>query len=300
MAKEKKLSIPFNPFPYKALKSMAGKFMGVGAIFSKGFPYLELDLKQADMDIEVEEYGAIMAILFLFYFIAISIVMYLLATKLLPGKEIFAALTMGGIAGFLVFAQLSVYPKIQVKKKQRQVEQNLFFALRTIMIEIKSGVTLFDAMNLVAEGNYGQLGKEFKQTIEEINTGTPQEEALDHMASRNPSLFLRRALWQIIDGLKIGADVNTLFDELVKTMNNELKVQIAEYGGQLRMLSLMYMMMGVVMPSLGITLLIILASFPQVKVSEIMFWALLGLVVMGQFMFIGLMKSKRPSLLQES
>ena len=94
--------------------------------------------------------------------------------------------------------------------------------------------------------------------------------------------------------------MNTLFDELVKTMNNELKVQIAEYGGQLRMLSLMYMMMGVVMPSLGITFLIILASFPQVKVSEIMFWALLGLVVMGQFMFIGLMKSKRPSLLQES
>ena len=63
------------------------------------------------------------------------------------------------------------------------------------------------------------------------------------------------------------------------------------------MLSLIYMMMGVIMPAMGLTLLIVMSSFPQIKIVNEMFWGLLAAVIIMQFMYLGFLKSKRPNLL---
>jgi hypothetical protein len=63
------------------------------------------------------------------------------------------------------------------------------------------------------------------------------------------------------------------------------------------MLSLVYMMLGVIIPALGLTFLVILASFPQIKLEEIVFWVMLGGIIILQFMYLGIIKSKRPTLL---
>jgi len=84
------------------------------------------------------------------------------------------------------------------------------------------------------------------------------------MSDRNPSRYLRKALWQIVNGMNAGADTSNVLQETVKSMIREQKLAITSYGSQLRILSLMYMMIGVIMPALGVTLLIILFTFPMV------------------------------------
>ncbi|MFH1545652.1 MAG: type II secretion system F family protein [archaeon] len=296
--KEKSEKIPFSFIPPSLLKRISKRFHGIGAIVAKAFPSLTSDLEHAEINYSVEDYGAIAVILAFFYFVLCSIVFSLVASRFFPERAILVGITAGGIIAFLILIQVTMYPRIKVKKKVREIERNLVFALRTMLVQMSSGVTLFDSMNMIAEGNYGALADEFKEAIDEINTGTQEEEALQKMADRNPSLFFRRSLWQMVNGMKAGADVSELMNELVSTMMREETIQIRRYGSDLRMLSLMYMMIGVIIPALGLTLLIMLSSFPVIKLGEIMFWGLLFGVIIGQFMYMGIIKSKRPNLME--
>ncbi len=290
-------SIPFNPFPMPLLLKISENFGGLGFKVSKAFPTLDLELQQAEIHYSAKEYGSMMVVISAFYFLAGALIAGLICIRLAPKLTIFAAPTFGALAAIMIFAQLTVFPKIKVKKKVRDVEKHLVFALRTILIEIKSSVTLFDALQTIAIGNFGEISKEVKKTIEKIATGTIEDEALDELAVRNPSLFFRRAIWQIVNGLKAGADISSVLSTIVGSLANEQKTQVKLYGAALKLLSLVYMMIGVIVPALGLTLLIILSTFPQIKIQEIYFWVMLALLIVGQFMYLGMIKSKRPNLI---
>ncbi|MBI2598072.1 MAG: type II secretion system F family protein, partial [Candidatus Diapherotrites archaeon] len=285
--------------PFPALKKISSKFEGIGHRLSKSFPYLEIDLKQAEIDLKAKQYCSMMVTITGFYFISATLLTFLVAFRLAPKIALIAAPTGGALIALLIFIQLSFYPKILVKKKVRNIESNLVFALRTILVEIKSSVTLFDSLNIISAGKYSEISREVKKAIDKINTGTMEEEALDEMASNNPSLFFRRAIWQLVNGLKSGADVSAVIASLVESLTNEQKNQVKLYGSALKLLSLVYMMLGVIVPALGLTLLIILSSFPQITIPEIFFWVMLVFLVCAQVMFLGLIKSKRPSLIGE-
>jgi pilus assembly protein TadC len=290
--------IPFSFLPPRVALGLSKKFLGLGEKISKAFPYLKIELQQAEMDFEPEEYGAIAITLFALYFILLTLVFYVIALRVSPENALFLALTGGGIIALLIFAQIILYPKIKIKRKVRNIEGNLMFALRTMLIQIHSGVSLYDAMSMIAEGKYGAVSEEFKKAIDSISTGESEEEALKKLAINNPSVFFRRSLWQIVNGLKAGTDVTELFNELVNTMIKEEAVSIRRYGSQLKLLSLMYMMIGVIVPALGVTFMIVVSSFPQVRLSDMLFWVLLLAVAVGQFMFLGMIKSRRPTLME--
>lgn len=300
--------IPMSPLPPRALFSVSRGFKGIGGIIAKLLPYLKAELDQADMDIEPQDYGAIAFVVSFFHFILWGVVLSVLvllaqsrgAIKLAEPTLYLVGPVIALILAILVLIQIAAYPKIRIKKKIRDLERNLIFGLRTITIQIRSGVTLFDSLSLVADGTYGYLSTEIRNVVDEINTGVPEEEALQRSALRNPSLFYRRAVWQIVNGMKAGADITLVLSELVKSMGKEQVIQIKKYGASLRLLSLIYMMLGVIIPALGLTFIIILSTFPQIPITEYWLWGFLGFLVVAQVMFVGLLKSKRPSLMIES
>ncbi len=280
------------------MEAISARFIGIGAKLANAFPYLKIELKQAQMDFEPEEYGAIGFSLTLIYFLLLSFIFYVIALKIAPEQALFLAPTAGAILAFLILIQVSMYPKILIKRKVRDLEGNLIYALRTMLVQLQSGVSLFDAMTMVAEGKYGAVSKEFSKAIEEISTGAIEEQALQKMAMNNPSPFFRRSIWQMVNGMKAGADVTDVMNELVGTMIKEEGISIRRYGAELKLLSLMYMMIGVIIPALGITFFIVIASFPQISLPGFLFWVLLAGVSVGQFMFLGIIKSKRPTLME--
>jgi hypothetical protein len=59
------------------------------------------------------------------------------------------------------------------------------------------------------------------------------------------------------------------------------------------------MMIAVIMPSLGITVMIIISTFPGMgRLGDKMtFWMLLGGVIIMQFLFMSVIRGKRPNLI---
>ncbi len=292
-----KTVIPFSPFPLHTLRALSSSFAGIGARIADAMPYLKIELRQAEIDLDAVEYGAVMFFMLVFYFIIGSIIFGLIAYRLVPDKVLVVAPTAGAFLGLMVFVQVSMFPKIKLKRKVRNIEKNLIFALRKMLVQLKSGISLFDAMSAVAYGDYGGVSREFRKAVDEINTGTMEEDALQELAMNNPSLFFRRAVWQIVNGLKAGAGVGTVMKALVENITKEETIEIRRYGSSLRLLSLVYMMIGVIIPALGLAFLIILGSFPQMRIGEWLFWLMLFALLIAQFMYIGMLKSKRPALI---
>ncbi len=297
MKTKKNKMIPFNFLPLSLIKTISKKFYGIGLKISKFFPYLKLELYQAELEYNEKEYSAIILTMGAIYFVIGFILALLIGIRLLPDSYLLAALIGGALFSGFVMMQTALYPKMKGKQKIREVERNLIFALRTMAVEIKSGVSLFDSLNIIAEGDYGALSNEFRKAVKEIETGTIEEIALEKIARYNPSLFFRRSIWQIINGMKAGSDVSSVMEELVSTMIREEKLQITKYGNSMKILSLMYMMLGVIIPSLGVTFLIVLSSFPQMQLGEMLFWILLIFIAVGEFMYLGILKSKTPNLM---
>ena len=59
------------------------------------------------------------------------------------------------------------------------------------------------------------------------------------------------------------------------------------------------MMIAVIIPSLSVTLVIVISSFASLPEATVkfVFWGIFGFVVFLQIIFIGIMKSRRPNLL---
>ena len=292
-----RFSMPLNVLPMPLLRWASKRMTGLGASFGKILPLHDADMKRAEIPVNVKEYATMALVIIVFYFIFFTFIFFVLAFRLLNQIEIVLPVVISLIFSFLVLVQLIAFPIIRIKKKVRELDRNLVFALRTILVQLRSGVSLFESMKVVAEGNYGAVSSEFKKAVDQISTGTIQEIALDRIAEYNPSIFFRRAIWQIVNGMRACADVSAVLSESVDSLTEAQSIQIRNYESQMKILSLVYMMLGVIVPALGITFLIVLSSFPQIEITELYFWILLAFVGVSQFMYLGIIKSKRPSLL---
>jgi flagellar protein FlaJ len=205
--------------------------------------------------------------------------------------------SMGGfpllfIIGFFTVAN---YPKVKAKRISRELEKDLPYALRHMLIEVRSGISLYEAMVSVSH-DYGEASEEFNRIVKDINGGKPQIKALEDSIVRNPSTMYRRAMWQMINALKSGTDVTSTLETLVDSMVKQQKLQVKRYGKELNPYVLMYLMIAVIVPSLGVTFMIVLSTFTGMGLSNFMFFQILGGLILFQIFFLNFVKSKRPEV----
>ena len=168
-----------------------------------------------------------------------------------------------------------------------------------MVVQLNSGVPLFSIMINISSSNYGKLSDEFKKIVIKINTGYPQIEVLEEAGEKSSSLFFRRTLWQISNGMKAGSDVSIVIKESIKTLTEEQLIQIQTYGNKLNPLIMFYMMLAVILPALAITFLTIVSSLIGLpgNTTILLYIGLFVVVMFAQVMFLGIIRSSRPSLL---
>lgn len=206
----------------------------------------------------------------------------------------------GSIVGFpliflFAFFTFANYPKIKAKRISRELEKDLPYALRHMLIEVRSGISLYEAMVSVSE-DYGEASEEFERIVKDINGGKPQIKALEDSIVRNPSMQYRRAMWQMINALKSGTDVSSTLETLVDSMIKQQKLAVKRYGKELNPYVLMYLMIAVIVPSLGVTFLIVLSTFTGLGLGQFLFFQILGGLIIFQIFFLNFVKSKRPEV----
>lgn len=292
--------IPF--ISNKKIRKASKLFRGVGDLLSKTSPYMELVLKQSgiadDYQINARGYLSVCFFMAVSSFVVLSAVISGIL-YLGGGENIIIGPIMGFVVGSLMYLYLTLFPKSIVRSRVKNIERNLLFALRTILVQIRSGIPSFNALAAVGAGDYGPISQEFTLVVEKVNAGKSLVGSLEELAIRNPSIYFRRALWQIVNSLKSGSDVGDNLESVINSLSKDQLVEIRKYKSILNPLAMMYMMIAVIIPSLGITMLIILSTFPGMESigSEQIFWMLLGAVALMQMVFMVIIKSKRPNLI---
>ncbi len=291
--------VPFVPIPLHTTLNYARNLglMGLGSRLSKLFPHLSLYMYQSESDLDNDEYTTVAVFAGLFWFILSFI--FGLALSLIaksPANFLLIVFLASSLISSTSFFYIIFYPKLFITRKVRELEKNLLFALRHLMIQVKSGIPLFDSIASVARSDYGLVSQEFNNVIRKISTGVPDVDALEELALKNPSLYLRRSLWQISNAIRAGADIGNTLEMILSNLANEQRILVRKYGSQLNPLAFIYMMFGVIVPSLGITLMITLSSFTGLPIKQYFFWAILAFLVLFKFNFLGIVKSRRPSV----
>lgn len=292
-----KFKIPFTISSYQKLRRRSDSFLK--RIKHKGKSKLKEDLKNSNILLTREEYLSIVMRSFIINFLSLLV----FSTTLLAFLRVnFFYLFGFGVAiifsGFVVFSQL-VYPRIFVSRRQKDIERNLLPALEDMLVQINSGVPLFSVMVNISSSGYGELSIEFKKAVKRINAGESEKEVLEDLGENNPSIFFRRTLWQISNGMNAGSDMAIVINDSIHALHEEQLIQIQNYGNKLNPLIMFYMLVSVIIPALAITFITILASILGLEGRMIQF-VFIGLfigVMLVQVMFLGLIKSRRPSLL---
>lgn len=291
-----KFKIPFTISNVDVLKRKAKVF--VGFFRTKIFKSLDSDLKNCDVDIDSGEYMAICFRTFLINFFTFLFLFLIAGFFIIDLFYIFAAALSLLFSSFIFFVQ-SNYPKLYSIRKARNIEKNLIPAMQDMLVQLSSGIPMFNILSNIANGDYGEVSEEFKKAVREINTGEPQIEAIEELGKENISVFFRRVLWQISNGMKAGSDMSVVIRDGIDNLNKEQMLQIQNYGARINPLIMFYMLLAVIIPSLGLTFLTIVSS--MVNISKFMiiisFIGMFIFVTIMQILFIGMLRVRRPSLI---
>ena len=277
----------------KRFKNLAYKIKRVA-------PDLQNSLVEAGINIEYIDYIAAGILTLILLLALLGGVAGLLAVVALK-----RGLLTSKLAAILVFMIIGVpviylfyflnYPKLKASKRKRQIDEKVSFAIREIMIKVGSGVPIFNALLDVANGDYGVISREFSFTVQEIESGVPQETALEHLSLRAPSQALKRAIDILINAIKSGSDVHgtlvLINDMLIQKQQSDMRA----YAGELTPMSMGYMLISVVLPSLGMSVFIILGSMAHINVVALIYIIPVILVVFQVF-FMGMVSSRRPAI----
>ncbi|MCX6767413.1 MAG: type II secretion system F family protein [Candidatus Micrarchaeota archaeon] len=289
-----KPAVPFSLIPPRALFAAGKKYAALGIQLTRAFSELKTNLAQAEMEIAAAEYAAASlvsaALNTAFILILILFFGYLASANVLT-----AALALALVTGASSFLTAVYYPKIIALRRKRKLEDNLVPAVRQLVIELKSGVPLFEAMTSVCD-DYGEVSEEFKKIVKKINAGEAEIDVLGDASRRLPSVQFQKVIWQISNALKVGSDVSNALEAILEDLTAEKINEIKRYSQELSPWTMVYMMTAVILPSLGITLGIVILSFLSVSVPRMIFAVAIVFLVIFQLFFMNFLGTRRPAI----
>ena len=261
--------------------------------FAKSIPMLKVKLKQAGMNDKPEEFvkKTIVTAFYMTTGMGLLLALVLAKLNLLKGA-VFLIIPLIFIVMFFYMIKL---PEAMIARKGKEISKEIVFAGRFIIIELESGVPLYNTMINVSK-NYDVVGRYFKEITDKIDLGTSMENALNEAVEYVPSDDFRKILWQIINSIRTGSDVAKSLYSVVEQITRDQITEVNRYGKKLNPLAMFYMIVAVILPSLGMTMLIILSSFINFELSLTILLSLAGFLGFVQFMFIAMVKFSRPAV----
>jgi hypothetical protein len=130
--------------------------------------------------------------------------------------SMFIAMIVAPLLGIplIIFPYLMLYPDAMKIRRQKELDYEIVFAGRHIVIALKSGMPLFDTFVGTSRG-YGAVSKEFAKIVDKIVLGVPMTQSIREVVQYNPSKYFTRMLMQIANALSSGADVGDSLESVL-------------------------------------------------------------------------------------
>jgi len=274
------------------------RFKGLGLKLLGVYPAIGYDLENAGVKIEAHKYvlaaflsAFVWAVIFGFFGRVVAMVRGFGS----PLDVLLPIILF--VAFFLVFLALHLfYPRMLESRVAERTNRELVFAIRDLLIQVSAGIPLYAAMDNVAKSNYSDVSREFNKVVREIGFGTSMVEALENMALRTKSFYLKKTTWQLITSVRAGGDITESLKSMVKVLVDYQRQLVKSFASELNFYILIYLMFAAVLPSVGVTVMIIFSVFGILGISESLFIALAVTSFVAQIAMIGLVYNKRPNV----
>ena len=165
-----------------------------------------------------------------------------------------------GLVILLLFALLTIafiyLPQIKRQNKYSQFSKELPYALRQLSTELRSGKSLFDSLDSVANADYGVLSLEFSRLLREVRYGESTENAFIHLNSRVKSKGLSRASSEILSTLRVGGNLSNSLSIIAEDINFDMRMKLKEYSQKLNAFIMIYTFLAILAPVIILTLLL--------------------------------------------
>lgn len=202
-------------------------------------------------------------------------------SKLSPFQYIYQTLTMTGFSIFalgiiiflftkhnimymmigfslLIFFTLFIYQfwlsviNVQITKLGRDLDGDLLFVSEYFLVSLESGLPLGNAIENISKLNRPG-GIFFKRLYTEFKTGKSLDAALEEASRFAPSNNLKTLIKKLKDSMNIGVDLRTVLENFIETSSEQKLMDTKAYSKKLNPIIMMYLLLGIVLPSLGVT-----------------------------------------------
>ncbi len=202
---------------------------------------------------------------------------------------------VSGLAFYMVaFNKFMMYPAQRSKVLGKQVERDILFAARDMVIAMRSGMPLYNAITAVSTG-YGAASRQFGKIIELVQLGMPIGQAMDDVSSKSESRTFKMLMLQASVSIEAGVDVADTLQEVVDQIMEERVIDLRRYGQKLNALAMFYMLFGVIFPSMGIAVVTIMSTFISIfPITYMVLILALVFIVFIQLVLLNIMRNSRP------
>ena len=194
---------------------------------------------------------------------------------------------------FFKFSFIKVKGKIQSRKKK--IDKEVLFVGTYLLIKLYAGRPLLIALTETSKSR-GIVARFIKEIVDDINTGSPIEKALENALLYSPSEKLKKILFQINNALKLGIDVTKPLESVIQEIEDEQEIEVKKYSKKLNSLVIFYMLLAIVLPSIGMVILIVISSFINLSITMGTMSIILSFIAFIQIIFISMFGSIRPNV----
>ena len=259
----------------------------------KKFPIIKINVKKAHLKESPEQFIKKALVLSLYSALALIITLFFMLAKFGGNMAILLPASVFVFVAALFF--MMNYPLGVIRKREREIDREVLFAGRYLLVKVESGSPLFNALT-AASKSYGVSAKYFKEIVDDINLGMPIEQALDNAREYSSSHKFKIILGELLTSLKTGADIRSSLKEVLDQITEEQLIEIKAYGRKLNAFMMIYMIVAVVVPSLGMTMFSVIAGFTSFQITPtFIFLALFAFFILQAF-FLSVFRTIRPTV----
>ena len=294
--------IPLMLFPLSSLPTIGARLRGVGLRVFRFYPSIRYDLRNLGIEDPPEHYCAVAllsaAVWALLIAFMVGVALSMSEALVLPAKIIIAFLAF--LVGTLFFTLLHLaFPRIIARGIAAKIDHELIFAMRDMLIQVNSGIPLFNTLENLGNSSYKHVGPEFRSVATNVKGGSSLIDELESMAIRTQSEYLKKVAWQLVTSIRAGANLSSTIKGIVKLLVDYQFSLFKSFNAELNFIILIYLMIAAVLPTIGTTVMVIFSVFGMLGVTPEIFAGVVAVGFLGQIGIIGYVKMKRPSLFSD-
>lgn len=248
----------------------------------KKHPELKLKLKMADLKLSPFQYVYQTVSMTVLSYVAFAIIIFLFT------RHDWKILIIGEL-GFLFFIPLFYkfwlsYVNVQIKKLGRDLDGDLLFVSEYLLVSLESGLPLGNAVeNLARIKRPG--GRFFKRIFTEFKTGKSFGEALEEGSVFSASYELKTLIKKLSDSMNIGVDLRIILDNFILDSSEKKLIEVKAFATKLNPVVMMYLLMGIVLPSLGVTFFMLAVAMMGVSAGLLKYILIFIFLIMFAFQY---------------